>query len=135
MIVGIGMDLVDIARVTRLIAAKGDRALSRLFTSGEVAYAMERADPFRHLAARIAAKEATFKALSGSDRARGIGWREMEVVPAGDGKPQLALHGSARDRAQELKLSRCWLTLTHAELLAGAFVVLECDEPAVRFLG
>ncbi len=109
--------------------------MSRLFTAGEVAYAMERADPFRHLAARIAAKEAAFKALSGSDRARGIGWREMEVVPATDGQPQLALHGSALDRARELGLARCWLTLTHAELVAGAVVVLESDEAAVRFLG
>lgn len=129
MILGLGLDLVDIARVKKLLAAKGDRALARLFTERESAYALRRAQPFVHLAARIAAKEAAFKALSGSAPARGIGWREMEVVPRGDGRPTLALHGSARARAIELGVEHVWLSLSHSEATAGAVVVLEGAGP------
>jgi holo-[acyl-carrier protein] synthase len=125
MIIGVGLDLVDIARVKKLIAQKRERALARLFTDGEVAYAMGKAQPYVHLAARIAAKEAAYKALSGSDRARGIGWREMEVVPSTSGAPSLVFHGSARERAEELGVLRAWLTLSHSETTAGAVVVLE----------
>jgi holo-[acyl-carrier protein] synthase len=124
-IVGIGIDLVDIARVHRLVDAKGERALARLFTEGEAAYAMARAEPARHLAARVAAKEAAFKALSGSDGARGIGWREMEVVVQSDGRPVLRLHGGAHCRALELRVSNMWVTLSHSMHTAGAVVVLE----------
>ena len=124
MIAGVGIDLVDIARVDRLLDAKGERALRRLFTAGEVAYALARPLPAQHLAARLAAKEAAFKALSGSSLARGIGWREVEVV-RGDGHPTLALHGRAADRAAELGVTSIWVSLTHSATTAGAVVVLE----------
>ncbi|HEX5437906.1 MAG TPA: holo-ACP synthase [Gemmatimonadaceae bacterium] len=127
MIVGMGIDLVEIARMRRLLAAQGDRALARLFTDGEVAYAMRRSEPVRHLAARVAAKEATFKALSGSAAARGIGigWRDMEVVVHEDGRPMLMLHGAAECRATELAVACSWVTLSHSEGTAAAVVVLE----------
>jgi holo-[acyl-carrier protein] synthase len=124
-IVGVGLDLVDVARVKRLIASKETRALERLFTTGEVSYAMSRPEPYVHLAARIAAKEAAYKALSGSPGARGIGWREMEVVSMDGGAPALVLHGAAEVRCAELLVSRVWLTLSHSQMTAGAVVVLE----------
>ena len=127
MIVGVGIDLVDIARVQRLVTLRGDRLLVRLFTEREVEYAMGRAQPYVHLAARVAAKEATYKALSGSHHARGIGWRDMEVSSATDGRPSLLLHGVAAARAAELRVKRAWLTLSHSESTAGAVVVLESD--------
>jgi holo-[acyl-carrier protein] synthase len=130
MIIGIGLDLVDIARVQKLVAAKGDRALRRLFSPGESAYAASKQRPFLHLAAREAAKEATFKALSSADGARGIGWREMEVVTGADGRPTLALHGRAAECAAKLGVSRVHLTLSHSETTAGAVVVLERAAPS-----
>ena len=126
-IVGVGIDLVDIDRVKRMVERTGERALGRLFTEREVAYAMERADPYRHLAARVAAKEAAYKALAGNDHARGIGWREMEVVSLSDGRPSLELHGSAQARAVEMGIARAWITLSHSDSTAGAVVVLERD--------
>ncbi len=126
MIVGIGIDVIDLARVTRLLAAKGDRAIRRLFTDGEAAFVARRTDPIRHFAARLAAKEAAFKALAGNELARGIGWRDIEVVRE-DSHPALLLHGRAGRRAEELGLSRSWLTLTHSAMTAAAFVVLERD--------
>ncbi len=125
MIVGIGMDLVHIARVERMLATKGERALNRLFTAGERRYALARPEPARHFAARVAAKEATFKALSGTERAHAISWREMEVVVGPKGRPELVLHGVARERAVDLAITRIWLTMTHDGGTAGAMVVLE----------
>ena len=129
-VIGIGMDLVEISRVERLMEWKGDRALKRLFTFREVDYAARRAQPARSYAARLAAKEAGFKALAGSEVARAIGWRDLEVVIRSDGSPTLALHGHASRRATELGVTRIHLTLTHTNTTAGAMVVLERDGTA-----
>jgi holo-[acyl-carrier protein] synthase len=123
---GVGIDLVDIARVDRLLDDKGERALRRLFTADEVSYALARPLPGQHLAARLAAKEAAFKALSGNQLARGIGWKEIEVI-RGDHGPTLALHGRAAERATELGVTSIWVSLTHSATTAGAVVVLEGD--------
>ena len=125
MIAGIGIDLVDIARVERMLAGKSHRVLDRLFTPDEVAYAMARARPAMHLAARLAAKEAAFKALAGSDDARLIGWREVEVVSRIGHSPTLILRGRADTRARELSIEHIWLSLTHTDSSAAATVVLE----------
>ena len=127
MIVGVGFDLVDIGRLERLLDGKGERVLERLFTDGEVAYAMARARPAMHLAARFAAKEAAFKALSGSESARLIGWKEIEVLSRVGHAPELLLHGRALQRAEVLGVRRHWLTLSHTDGTAGAVVVLEAD--------
>jgi holo-[acyl-carrier protein] synthase len=74
---------------------------------------------------RVAAKEAAFKALSGSDDARLIGWREIEVRTGDHGRPELVLHGRASRRAEELGVSRFWVSLTHDHTTAAAMVVLE----------
>ena len=125
MIVGLGIDLVEIARVERLLGAKGDRAVARLFTDAEVLYASTRARPAMHLAARLAAKEAAFKALAGSDEARLIGWREVEVISRPQGPPTLAFHGRADFRMRELEVQHVHMSLTHTDDTAGAVVVLE----------
>lgn len=125
MIVGVGIDLVAIARVERLLAGKGERALARLFTGAEVAYARSRARPAMHLAARLAAKEAAFKALAGSDEARLIGWREVEVVSRRGSPPNLLCHGRADFRMRELGVQHVHLSITHTDDVAGAVVVLE----------
>lgn len=127
MIVGVGIDLVDIARVQRLLDTKGERALRRLFTGVEVAYALARPLPAQHLAARLAAKEAAFKAFAGNSLARGIGWRDVEVIRE-DGRPSLAFHGRAAARAAELAISKVWVTLTHSASTAAAVVVLEAAD-------
>ena len=129
MIAGIGIDLVDVQRVRRLIDRKGERALQRLFTDGERAYADTHPEPARQLAARVAAKEAAFKALAGNALARSIGWRELEVVARANRSPLLLLHGRALDRAAELGVVRIHLSITHTDLTAAAFVVAESADP------
>ena len=124
MVVGLGMDLVDIARIAALLDRHPVRGRRRLFTAGEIAYCDARAEPARHFAARFAAKEAGYKALAGTAAARLISWHDLEVV-RGDGAPALLLHGPAAARAAELGVRRVLLTLTHADAVAGAVVVLD----------
>ncbi len=128
MIVGIGIDLVDIPRVLRLLQWKEERALKRLFTFREADYASRKADPARHFAARLAAKEAAFKALAGNDLARAIGWKDIEVLVREDGSPCLQLHGHARRRAEQLGVTRSHLSLSHSDATAAAMVVLESGD-------
>lgn len=125
MIVGIGFDLVQISRVEEMLVRKEQRALDRLFTKHEQEYALSRARPAMHLAARLAAKEAVFKALTGSDDAKLIGWKEAEVRRGSEGPPVLHFTGRAEARALELGVARVHLTLSHTDEVAGAVVVLE----------
>jgi holo-[acyl-carrier protein] synthase len=124
-IAGVGIDLVEVARVERLLDGKADRVLKRLFTDAEVAYATARARPAMHLAARLAAKEAAFKALAGSDEARLIGWREVEVVPRDGWTPTIVFRGRAEARYRELRVAQVWLSISHTDSTAAAVVVLE----------
>lgn len=125
MIVGIGIDLVEVQRMRDLLARKGERALRRLFTEGERSYSLAHPEPERQLAARAAAKEAAFKALAGNDLARGIGWCELEVLSIHGRAPALLLHGRAAERANELRVTKVHLSLTHTESAAAAVVVAE----------
>ncbi|MDQ2666412.1 MAG: holo-ACP synthase [Gemmatimonadota bacterium] len=125
MIVGVGIDMVEVERMRRLLERKGERALARMFTPTEIAYAHSHPEPERQLAARVAAKEAAYKALSGNDLARAIGWRELEVTSTRGHAPSLLLHGRAGIRAAELAVSRIHLSITHTEHMAAAYVVAE----------
>ena len=127
MIVGIGIDLVDIDRVERLLRGREERVLKRLFTFREVDYAQQRAEPWRHYAARLAAKEAAYKALAGNALAKAINWKDIEVVMHSDGRPSLAFHGHAKRRAAQLRIRTALVTLTHSQNAAAAMVVLEGD--------
>ncbi|HLV25834.1 MAG TPA: holo-ACP synthase [Gemmatimonadales bacterium] len=124
-IVGLGIDLVEIGRVARLIDRHGERALRKLFTDEERSYAARRAEPARHFAGRFAAKEAAFKALSADSAARQMSWKELEVFGAPDGRPTLRLHGVAASAAARLGANKAWVTITHDERSAMAVVVLE----------
>ena len=125
MIVGVGIDLVDVARVERLLAGKGDRSLARLCTEREAVYVRSRFGGAATFAVRIAAKEAAYKALAGTEDARRIGWREIEVIGTENGPPRLELHGLAKRRAEELGVVHIHVSLTHTATSAGAVVVLE----------
>jgi holo-[acyl-carrier protein] synthase len=124
MIVGVGIDVVEVARIQRILARHGDRALSRLFTAAEVETCAERVDRADCLAARFAAKEAALKAL-GSGKTPGIRWVDFEVTRASSGKPSLEFRSGARDRGDELGVDGIWLSLSHEGGYACAVVVLE----------
>jgi holo-[acyl-carrier protein] synthase len=113
-----GIDIVELDRVARVLARHPERFLARVFTPAEVAHCRGR---LPELAARFAAKEATMKALGTG--ARGIAWRDIEVLPNRRGKPLLLLHGTAAARAAHIGLTGVDVTLTHSRAYAAAVVV------------
>lgn len=125
MIVGLGVDIVEIDRMKHMLDLHGDRLIERIFTDAEARYALSHVEPALHFAARVAAKEATYKALAGNPLARAVGWREIEVCRNDDGAPSLLLHGRARERAAELEIRHTLVSLTHSKTAAVAVVVLE----------
>jgi holo-[acyl-carrier protein] synthase len=122
-IIGIGLDATEIDRIDTTIKRYGDRFLRRIFTDGEIAYATRRRNPTPHFAGRFAAKEAAMKAL-GTGHSQGVLWRDIEVVRAPGGPPQLRFHGGAARRFALLKANSSLLTITHSETLAIAQVLL-----------
>jgi holo-[acyl-carrier protein] synthase len=123
-VIGVGVDLVDLERVARLITSKGDHAMQRFFTDEERAYLATRPEPTGHAAARIAAKEAVYKALQSLPGARAVGWRDIEVVRDADGRPAIRLHGLAARLAAEHGGLAVQVSLTHSAVSAGAVAVV-----------
>jgi holo-[acyl-carrier protein] synthase len=124
-IIGIGMDVTDLPRIAQMLERYGDRFLRRVYTEREIAYCTRRRDPVPHLAGRFAVKEAAMKAL-GTGHALGVLWKDVEVVRHG-GPPQLQLHGGAAARADGMLVRRSLVTITHAETVAIAQVMLLGD--------
>src|SRR5437867_11136557 len=122
---GVGVGLVEVSRARAMLADKGAHVFDRLLTPAEADYCRSRPDPAEHVAGRLAAKEAVYKALQGSEAARGIGWREIEVIRAPDGRPDVRLTGFAAARAEQLGVERVLLSLSHTHQAAVAVVVLE----------
>lgn len=115
MIIGTGIDLVDIARFERTMQ-RTPRLLERLFAPAE------RTLRLPSLAARYAAKEALIKTLGGSD---GLHWTEIEIASEPSGRPHFVLSGSTAAVVDARGISTLHLTLTHDAGLAAAFVVAE----------
>jgi holo-[acyl-carrier protein] synthase len=124
MIVGSGIDVVEIVRIQHSMNRFGQRFLDRVYRSGEQAYCLRKKNSAESFAARFAAKEAAAKAL-GTGISHGVNWLEIEVVREPSGRPTLRFHGRAEQIAQQLGVIRASLSLTHTEQLAVASVVLE----------
>ncbi len=120
----VGIDTIEIPRVGRVLERHGERFLKRVFTPEEVAFCRGRVP---ELAARFAAKEAVMKALGTG--VRGVGWREIEVLPDRRGKPLVYLYGGAKKRADEMGLEGIDISLTHERDFAIAAVVGVRSEP------
>jgi holo-[acyl-carrier protein] synthase len=126
MIVGLGVDLIEIDRVKRAHERFGQRFIDRLFTSQEAAYCLKKSDPYPSLAGRFAVKEAVIKAFS-----RGFGgrwkWNQIEVVRDEVGKPSLRLTGILEKLRIERRITAMHLTLAHSKRDATATVILETN--------
>jgi len=114
MIIGIGVDIIEVARVQRAIE-RNPRFVDRVFTPTEIAYAEGKKSRFQHLAARFAAKEAFFKAIG-----RRLDWTDVETVNLESGRPQLVVHS-----AEEIGFTRIHISISHLAEYALAMVVLE----------
>ncbi len=123
-ILSLGMDLAQIARFEAAYARHGERLLERVFTDGERAYCDKRKSRLTNYTGRFAVKEAVMKVL-GTGWARGVAWRDIEVVRASGEAPKCVLHGVAARIAREQGIARIHITITHDAGIAAAVAVAE----------
>jgi holo-[acyl-carrier protein] synthase len=124
MILGTGIDLMEVERIERTLSLFGERFLKRVFTPAEIEYCRRHRNSAERYAARFAAKEAGMKAL-GTGWSHGIRWRDLEVVRRPGGRPTLEFRGVAAERAAGLRVRNVALSLTHTSTEAIAQVILE----------
>ncbi len=124
MIIGTGVDLVEIERLRKVLEKLKDRFVHRVFTAQEQQYCSAHRDPAPHFAARFAAKEALFKAL-GTGWARGVTWLDVEVRRERQDAPILRLSGEALRLSESMGAHKIHLSLSHSDQWAIAMVILE----------
>lgn len=127
MIIAIGNDLAEVERIRAALEnpLTGMRFRDRVFTPGEQEYCeRRRVAKYQSYAARFAAKEATMKAL-GRGWGRYVGWLDIEVMRRRGSRPEIVLHGKAKEYAASLGINRFHLALTHTAELAAAQVIAE----------
>jgi holo-[acyl-carrier protein] synthase len=123
-IIGVGVDIVAVARIQKMLDRERDAFLARAFTAAERDYCLERGRPAESLAARFAAKEAVMKVL-GTGWAEGVGFLQVEVTRDEKGNPGLELSGEAAAVAKKLGIGRMHLSLSHTSDHAVALAVAE----------
>jgi len=128
MIVGLGVDLIEIDRVKRAHEKHGQRFIDRLYTKAEAQYCLRKKDPYPSLAGRFAVKEAVIKAFS-----HGFGgrwkWIQIEVLRNAAGKPSLKLSGIMEQLRVERNIDIVHVTIAHSKRDATATVLFESTGP------
>jgi holo-[acyl-carrier protein] synthase len=124
MIVGTGIDIVNIERIERIIARWGDLFLNRVFTEEEINRCQKRIRPPECFALRFAAKEAFLKAI-GRGLRDGIQWIDIEVENDPLGKPLFSFHRKAKEFLESQGIQKAHLTLSNDRPYAVAHVLLE----------
>jgi holo-[acyl-carrier protein] synthase len=128
MIVGTGVDIAEVGRITAAVERFGERFLKRVFTPGEVRYCMGKLNAAERLAARFAAKEAGMKAI-GTGLRHGVTWQDVEVLRLPGQRPILKFSGKAAEFAARLGCKCTHLSLSHTKEQAIAYVILEGEKP------
>ena len=125
MILGIGVDIVEVRRIADAISRHGDRFLRRVFTEREIEYCRgKRLSAHIYFAGKFAAKEAFSKAL-GTGIARGVRWRDVEILNRPSGEPYLVLHGDTSQVCEQMGGKNLFVSISHTDNYAVAVVVIE----------
>ncbi len=124
MIFGIGIDIVKISRMENVLGRWKDRFMNRVFAQDEIDFCINKRLPGQHFAARFAAKEAFLKAL-GLGMTAGIPWKDIEITNNATGKPEMELHGKAKETCHDKNIKNILLSVTHDGEYGIAQVILE----------
>src|SRR5262245_9470300 len=124
MILGIGIDIIEVDRIAASYARFGERFLNRILHANEVSYCLSHKVPAPFLAARFAAKEAISKAF-GTGIGAQLGWHDMEVGRKESGEPFVILHDKGKALLQERQAQRVLISLSHTQVHATAIAILE----------
>ena len=121
-VLGIGTDIVECLRIAQMIERHGELFITRVYTPREIEYCSSRKAATQHYAGRWAAKEAVLKAM-GTGWARGIRWRDIEVVSDVSGKPSINLNGAAGDYCERLGVTEMLISISHCRSHATAYAL------------
>lgn len=124
MILGTGIDIIEVGRVTAAVERFGDRFLRRVLVAREIEYCQGHTKPGPYIAARFAAKEAVSKAL-GTGIGASLGWGDIEVAHRSTGEPFILLHGRGRDLMTSRGARGLHVSLSHTDHYAAAVALLE----------
>jgi len=124
MILGTGLDLVDIPRIAAVYQRHGERFVRRILLPAEAAYCLAHRDPGPCLAARFAAKEAVAKAFGTGITAQ-LSWHHIEICRHVSGAPYVVLHGAGQELFAARRARALHLSLTHTATHAAATAILE----------
>jgi len=124
MILGTGIDIIEVARIAASYEKFGDRFVNRILLEAEIGYCLTHRKPAPFLAVRFAAKEAISKAF-GTGIGAELGWQDMEIRRKESGEPYVVLHGKGAELFAARKAVRVHVTLSHTEHYATAMAILE----------
>lgn len=124
MILGIGIDIIEVARIAASYEKFGERFVNRILLPDEIAYCRSHKNPAPFLAARFAAKEAISKAF-GTGIGAALGWQDMEIRRKDSGEPFVVLHGKGEELFKSRKAKRLLVSLSHTQNYAAVTAVLE----------
>ena len=124
MILGTGVDIIEVARIASSFEKFGDRFVNRILHPDEIAYCLSHKTPGPFLAVRFAAKEAISKAF-GTGIGAQLGWQDMEIRRKESGEPFVVLHGKGKKLFRSRRAKRLLVSLSHTANYAAATAVLE----------
>ena len=124
MILGMGIDIMEVARIASSYEKFGERFVNRILLPDETAYCLSHRNPVPFLAVRFAAKEAISKAF-GTGIGAALGWQDMEICKKESGEPFVVLHGKGRELFDARGAKQLLVSLSHTENYAAATAVLE----------
>ncbi|MGF1483576.1 MAG: holo-ACP synthase [Opitutales bacterium] len=122
-VIGIGTDIIEVERIQNSHTKFKDRFLNRIYTEGEQAYCLARKNPYPHLAARFAAKEAVSKCFTTGIGDR-LGWKDIDIVKGERGEPYVRLGEGGRELLAEVGGSEVLVSLSHTALVGHAVAVI-----------
>jgi holo-[acyl-carrier protein] synthase len=124
MILGTGIDIIEVARIASSFEKFGDRFVNRILLPGEIAYSLSHRNPAPFLAVRFAAKEAVSKAF-GTGIGGQLGWQDIEIRHQESGEPFVVLHGKGQELFEGRGAKKLHVSLSHTEHYAAATAILE----------
>ena len=124
MIIGTGLDIIEVERIKNSIKKYSPKFERKVFTSGEINYCQSQGDPAKHFAARFAVKEAVSKCL-GTGISGALGFKDMEVIHEKSGKPVLKMIGKGKELFNKLKLKTIHISISHDRTHAIAHAIAE----------
>jgi len=123
-ILGVGIDIIEVSRIAASYEKFGERFLNRILHPAEISYCLSHKTPAPFLAARFAAKEAISKAF-GTGIGAQLGWKDLEVGRKTSGEPFVILHGNGEKLLKERKGHAVLISLSHTQVHATAVAILE----------